>query len=375
VDFHTIRFVVLAAIFYGVMHFAYHQIPDSTLREKIYPTVIGHPAEKVITTITPDRVVRVKDNQILAKGVSLNIVRGCDGSGVWFMLLAAVLGFGAKLRDTLIGLLLGTLTVYVINQIRIVGLFYLVEYDRTLFPAVHTYYAPTLIIFLIAGFFLWWTRWTVTSAESTDQSAAGNSYGKLVAITSIRAFAAWLLLSLAGQFWGVGLVSNALPYYETIVEKANPDYHAEIRTEYDEKKHDTNIVVAATALKALPITPGRSLPGGNTIEASVTVKHTLVPLIILLCTLIAFPLKNLRQTLALCAMAIPAVLLVSAVTTPIQLLGNLEIGFINAAVAAGFNREPSWILDWMLLTEGGARWLIPVLVGIACGGIVRRLVR
>lgn len=373
-DFHTIRFVVLAAVLYGAMHFAYHQIPDSTLREKIYPTVIGHPAEKVIMAMTPDRVVKVRDNQILAKGVSLNIVRGCDGSGVWFMLLAAVLGFGAKLRDTLIGLLLGTLTVYVINQVRIVGLFYLIEYDRTLFPAVHTYYAPTLIIFLIAGFFLWWTRWTVTRAETVDASAQ-SGYGKLVAISSIKAFAAWLLLSLAGQFWGVGLVSNALPYYETIVERANPDYHAEIRIEYDENKHDTNIVVAATAVKALPITPGRSLPGGNTIEASVTVKHTLVPLIILLTTLIAFPLKNLRQSLALCVMAIPAVLFVSAVTTPIQLLGNLEIGFINAAVAAGYSREPSWILNWMLLTEGGARWLIPVLVGIACGAIVRRLVR
>ena len=58
------------------------------------------------------------------------------------MLIAAVLGFGAKLRQTVLGLLLGSFTVYVINQIRIVGLFYLVEYDRTLFPAVHTLLRP-----------------------------------------------------------------------------------------------------------------------------------------------------------------------------------------------------------------------------------------
>ena len=77
----------------------------------------------------------------------------------------------------------------------------------------------------------------------------------------------------------------------------------------------------------------------------------------------------------MCVLAVPALLFVSAVTTPIQLLGNLEIGFINAAMAAGFTREPSWILNWMLLTEGGARWLIPVLVGVACGAMVRRLIR
>ena len=48
----------------------------------------------------------------------MNIVRGCDGSGVWFMLSAAIIGFGAKMRETLIGLFLGTITVYLINQVR-----------------------------------------------------------------------------------------------------------------------------------------------------------------------------------------------------------------------------------------------------------------
>ncbi len=372
-DFHTIRFIVLAAVLYGIMHFAYHQVPDSTLRETVYPSVIGHPAEAVITTITPDRVVRVKDNQILSNKVSLNIVRGCDGSGVWFMLLAAVLGFGASLRHTISGLLLGTFTVYLINQVRIVGLFYLIEYDRTLFPAVHTYYAPTLIVFLIAGFFLWWTRWTMVE-RATDE-AAKTGYGHAVAMVSARAFIAWLVLSVAGQFWGEQLVSQFIPYYENVIERVNPDYHAEVRTEFDAKKNDTHLIVAATAVKAMVITPERALPGGRTIEASVTVKHTLVPLIILMVICLAFPLRSLKQRAVLLLAAIPAVLLVSAVTTPLQLLGNLEIGFVSAANADGYSRDPSWILNWLFLTEGGGRWLIPLLVGIGLGAAVRKLVR
>lgn len=181
-DFHTIRFVVIAAALYGLFHLGYHKVPDSVLRESIYPNVIGHAAAATIKIITPDRIVRVKDNRIMSSKAALNIVRGCDGSGVWFMLLAAVLGFGARIKHTLLGLALGTLVVYLVNQVRIVGLFYLVEYDRTLFPVVHTYYAPTLIVFIIAGFFLWWTRWTTLQekelqgdrlqTDKTDDSGA-----------------------------------------------------------------------------------------------------------------------------------------------------------------------------------------------------------
>jgi len=166
VDFQTLRFVVVAAVLYGLMHLAYHKVPDDTLREVIYPNLIGHAAAKVINTITPDRYVRVSDNKIASKKAVLNIVRGCDGSGVWFMLLAAVLGYGAKFKHTLVGLVLGSLTVYLVNQLRIIGLYYLVEYNRMLFPAVHTYFAPTLIVFIIAAFFLWWTRWVAIHEQN-----------------------------------------------------------------------------------------------------------------------------------------------------------------------------------------------------------------
>lgn len=171
-DFQTFRFIAIAAILYGAFHFAYHKIPDEVLSNKIYPNVIGHFAANTINTLTPERNVTVKNNAIISKAAKLNIVRGCDGSGVWFMLTAAILGFGASVRHTIIGFVLGTLTVYLINQVRIVGLFYIIEYNRAWFPPVHTYYAPTLIIFLIAGFFLVWTRWSSNDGLATDSEEA-----------------------------------------------------------------------------------------------------------------------------------------------------------------------------------------------------------
>jgi exosortase/archaeosortase family protein len=84
------------------------------------------------------------------------------------MLSAAIIGFGASFRHTLWGFVLGTITVYLINQVRIVGLYYVIEHNRAWFPPVHTYYAPTLIIFLIAGFFLIWTRWATAESKKID---------------------------------------------------------------------------------------------------------------------------------------------------------------------------------------------------------------
>ena len=173
-DFQTFRFITIAALLYGAFHFAYHKIPDEVLSTKIYPNVIGHFAADTINAITPDRNVTIKDNSIISKTAKLNIVRGCDGSGVWFMLSAAILGFGASFRHTLVGFVLGTVTVYLINQVRIVGLYYVIEHNRAWFPPVHTYYAPTLIIFLIAGFFLVWTRWA-SAGEFTDSDSAPDS--------------------------------------------------------------------------------------------------------------------------------------------------------------------------------------------------------
>ncbi|MBT8149208.1 MAG: hypothetical protein KJO24_04715, partial [Gammaproteobacteria bacterium] len=71
-DFHTLRFVVVAAALYGLFHWAYHQIDDDTLRTKIYPNVIGHAAAKVINTFTPERNVRVRDNTIASNKAVLN---------------------------------------------------------------------------------------------------------------------------------------------------------------------------------------------------------------------------------------------------------------------------------------------------------------
>lgn len=189
---------------------------------------------------------------------------------------------------------------------------------------------------------------------------------KAITLLAAKGLAIWLALSLAGFFVGDKLIHSLLPFYETVSEVASKGYAANI----DIKEDD--VVLYATALKAQPITPERSLPAGTTIQSSITVLHALVPIVILSTIILTWPAKNLTQRGYLIATLIPAVLIISALTVPIQLLGQLEIGFQNAAVKAGLIREEPFVLTWMVLTEGGGRWLIPALTGLACCGLVTK---
>ena len=187
-----------------------------------------------------------------------------------------------------------------------------------------------------------------------------------------RAILIWLVLSLAGFLGGNGFASMMTPFYEFVTEVASTDYVAAISVE--ERQEDA-IVLAATSIRAKQITPSRALPAGTTIASDISVLHTLVPLIIFLTIILCWPIKSWRQCGWIALLAIPSFFCISAITAPIQLLGLLEMGFQNAANQAGFFREESFALKWMLLTEGGGRWLIPALFGLACGAISEKIIK
>lgn len=153
------RFVALFVALYLVFHGLYLLVPDKLLRETLYPNLVGSVSVLMINGIEPNANARAEMNSVKSRRAQLDIVRGCDGSGVVFIVAAATLAFATSVRRKLIGLGLGLVLVYVINQIRIVGLYFVVANRVEWFPFLHTYLAPTLIIVLVCLYFSWWTRW------------------------------------------------------------------------------------------------------------------------------------------------------------------------------------------------------------------------
>lgn len=192
---------------------------------------------------------------------------------------------------------------------------------------------------------------------------------KAIGLLATKGLVIWLVLSLTGFFAGDKLINTLLPFYESVTESASNGYVANIEIVED------SVVFYATALTAQVITPSRSLPAGSTIQSNISVLHALVPIVILFTVILTWPAQSIKQRLYLLAISIPALLFISATSVPIQLLGQLEIGFQNAAINAGLSREEPFVLTWMLLTEGGGRWLLPVLTGLASCALVTKLTK
>lgn len=145
---------------YAVFHYSYFAISDDVLRDVVYHKGIVTISRDLINLLAPIEQVQGIQNRLLSARANLEIVRGCDGAGAIFLVLAAVLAFSANWKNKVVGVLAGFVLMYTINLCRIVGLYFIVAYKRDWFLPVHTYFAPTLIVLLGCLFFAWWAMWS-----------------------------------------------------------------------------------------------------------------------------------------------------------------------------------------------------------------------
>jgi exosortase family protein XrtM len=115
-------------------------------------------ATAVINLLTPKAQAVADGTRIVAAGGGLNVMFGCEGTDIVFLLAAAFVVFPMGRRARGLGLLLGLLWVYALNQARIVALFYSFRADRSLFELLHTTAAPLVMIVLTGLFFHWWLQ-------------------------------------------------------------------------------------------------------------------------------------------------------------------------------------------------------------------------
>jgi exosortase family protein XrtM len=115
-------------------------------------------ATGLIKLLTPEVQAVAQGSRITAPGGGLNVLFGCEGTDVIFMLAAAFLVFPLPWRHRVLGLFSGLLWVFFLNQWRIAGLFYAFRHDRALFDLLHSTAAPLLMVVLTGLFFHLWQR-------------------------------------------------------------------------------------------------------------------------------------------------------------------------------------------------------------------------
>ncbi len=142
-----LNFPVSLFVVYALLHTLYFAIPNEILII-IYQKYVVTLCASIINIITPTEYVSVSKNALISSRAHLEVVRGCDGVGVMILIISAVLVFSTSIKHKIIGLIAGVGLVYLLNLIRIIGLYFVVVYQKEWFLPIHSYLAPTLIILL-----------------------------------------------------------------------------------------------------------------------------------------------------------------------------------------------------------------------------------
>jgi exosortase H (IPTLxxWG-CTERM-specific) len=103
-----------------------------------------------------------------ASGFSISIESGCNGVEATIVLIAAVVAFRANWRQRLLAIVFGFVAIQVANLARIISLFYLGQWNLTIFSWIHLYLWPVLIMLDVLIVFAIFVRYmSVRSVKNT----------------------------------------------------------------------------------------------------------------------------------------------------------------------------------------------------------------
>lgn len=92
-------------------------------------------------------------------GFAVAIEAGCNGVEAMLILIAAMLAWPATTKQRLAGIGVGTLSVQLLNLVRIITLYYLGQWNPTLFEWAHLYLWQALIMLDVLVVWLVWLHW------------------------------------------------------------------------------------------------------------------------------------------------------------------------------------------------------------------------
>jgi exosortase/archaeosortase family protein len=149
--------VIFLAVFIA-MQALWHWAEGSIVERLLVDHVTVRPAAVLVNLLTPNVRAMAIGTRLSAPGGGINILNGCEGAEIAFLLFAAFAAVRLPWRGRLVGLLTGGLLIYGLNQVRILALFYAYRTDQALFDALHGMVAPVILIAATGLFFHVWVN-------------------------------------------------------------------------------------------------------------------------------------------------------------------------------------------------------------------------
>jgi len=129
---------------------------NSPFGHAVIESLTVNSAVNLINLISANVIASAHGTHITAVGGGINVLSGCDGLEVMFLLIAAIsispLSWFAKLT----GVLSGLIFVFFLNQLRLVTIFFAVRQNKQLFELMHGLIAPIILVALTGLFLSFW---------------------------------------------------------------------------------------------------------------------------------------------------------------------------------------------------------------------------
>ena len=126
-----------------------------------------HPFTAVLADVST-AVILPFDHTVIAQGrilrdattgFAVSIEAGCNGVEAAIVLIAGIVAFPASIQHKVIAILAGFLFVQALNIVRIISLFYLGQWNYTVFEWFHLYLWPVLIMLDVLVVFAIYLQW------------------------------------------------------------------------------------------------------------------------------------------------------------------------------------------------------------------------
>ncbi len=181
----------------------------------------------------------------------------------------------------------------------------------------------------------------------------------------IRLLCAATLVCAALLLLAAPLARALLPLCASTLNLIQPDFsHVLTLGEY---QGNAAILLNATLEHPRLIDAFQFVPQGAQFSARTHLPHFVLPLVILFTGLCAWPTPTWAYRGALLFAGIVIGVVVTILTTPFLLAGQIEIAFQELFEQSQVELPTTPTLAWMLFTESGGRWLLPLLGVIASG--------
>ena len=145
---------------FAVMQLVWQSLHGTSLRYVVVHDAIVRPAAFLVNTLTPDVHATAVNFSVLAPGGGVEIRAGCDGMEVVFLLLAAFVVTPMSWLSRIAGFLLGTALIFVVNESRVLTLFYAYRSDPALFERLHAVVAPLVVVLIVCAYFYAWLTYS-----------------------------------------------------------------------------------------------------------------------------------------------------------------------------------------------------------------------